>query len=431
MLELSGKVFTDQKDKFPVTSSKGSKYVMVLFAHGINAILAKPMKNISQEEIIQATTNLHKYLTNRGFKPQVRILDNEFPEALKKCFRQNNVTYQLVPPHLYRNNSAECAIATFKDHLIAGLSNVDSSFPMHLWCRLILQATTTLNLLRPSTINPKISTKAILNGAFNYNATPLAPSGTKIIAYEIPTIRKMWAPHGLDGWYIGNASEHYRYHKVYIPKTRAKRIARTVEFFPHLYSMPTILSADAAIEAAKDLTSALQHPHPASLLAHIKDTQLDALRQLAEIFATHTTTPKVPSPPMHPTPRVASPHLKENESIRPLLPLAPATQTPSLFLCSGRNRPISTNTALPTSNKSPIGAAPLQPKRAAPIETSLIRLKPPASSRVTPDNERSLRVHVIPEPDADTAALTPLSARRARLVRRNPHCTKKIRGREF
>ena len=131
-------------------------------------------------------------------------------------------------------------------------------------CRLILQATTTLNLPHPSTINPKISAKAILNGAFNYNATPLAPPGTKIIAYETPTTRKTWAPHGLDGWCISNASDHYRYHKVYIPKTRAKRIARAVEFFPHLYSMPTISSADAAMEAANDLISALQHPHPVS-----------------------------------------------------------------------------------------------------------------------------------------------------------------------
>ena len=115
---------------------------------------------------------------------------SECPEALNKYFRQNNVTYQLVPPHLHRNNSAERAIQTFKDHLIAGLSSVDPSFPMHLWCRLIPQATTTLNLLRPSTINPRVSAEAILNGAFDYNATPLAPPGTQIIAYEPSNKRK-------------------------------------------------------------------------------------------------------------------------------------------------------------------------------------------------------------------------------------------------
>ena len=105
---------------------------------------------------------------------------------------------------------------------------------MHLWCRLLPNATTTLNLLRPSAINPLISAEAQLNGAFDYNKTPLAPPGTKIIAYVTPDGRLTWDPHGLDGWYIGNAPEHYRCHKVYITKTRAERIARTVEFFPHL-----------------------------------------------------------------------------------------------------------------------------------------------------------------------------------------------------
>ena len=142
---------------------------------------------------------------------------------------------------------------------------------MHLWCRLLPQATTTLNLLRPSNINPKVSAEAILNGAFDYNATPLAPPGTKIIAYDTPTARKTWSPHGMDGWYIGNAAEHYRCHKVYITKTRAERIARTVELFPYLYDMPSTSSADAAMEAARDLTAALQNPHPSSPFAPIKD----------------------------------------------------------------------------------------------------------------------------------------------------------------
>ena len=231
MLELSGKVFTDQTGKFPVTSSKDSKYVMVLFAHEKNAILAKPIKNRSQEEIIRLTIKLHEYLTDRRFKPHVQILDNECPEALKKYFRKNNVAYQLVPPHLHRNKSAERSISTFKDHLFAGLSSVDPSFSMHLWCKLIPQANTMLKLLRPSTINPKISAKAILNGAFDYNATSLAPPGTKVIAYKTPTTSKTWSPQSLDGWYIGNMSEYYRCHKVCITKTRAERIARTVEFF--------------------------------------------------------------------------------------------------------------------------------------------------------------------------------------------------------
>ena len=43
-VELEGKVFTDQTGRFPITSNEGSKYVVVLFAEDINAILAEPIK---------------------------------------------------------------------------------------------------------------------------------------------------------------------------------------------------------------------------------------------------------------------------------------------------------------------------------------------------------------------------------------------------
>ena len=80
---------------------------------------------------------------------------------------------------------------------------------MHLWCRLIPLATTTLNLLRPSRLHPQLSAEAVLNGAFDYNVTPLAPPGTKVIVHETPSKRAPWAPHGVDGWYIGSVPEHY------------------------------------------------------------------------------------------------------------------------------------------------------------------------------------------------------------------------------
>jgi hypothetical protein len=107
---------------------------------------------------------------------------------------QQNVTFQLVPPHVHRRNPAERAIGTFKDHFIAGLSTTDKRFPMHLWCQLIPQATITLNLLRASRLNPRLSANEQLNGTFDFNKTPLAPPGTKVIVHEKPQVRQSWAP---------------------------------------------------------------------------------------------------------------------------------------------------------------------------------------------------------------------------------------------
>ena len=43
-VELTGKVSTDQTGRFPVTSSRGSKYLMVLYDHDSNAIIPEPIK---------------------------------------------------------------------------------------------------------------------------------------------------------------------------------------------------------------------------------------------------------------------------------------------------------------------------------------------------------------------------------------------------
>ena len=65
--------------------------------------------------------------------------------------------YQLVDPHNHRVNAAERAIQTAKEHLIAGLCTTDPNVPIQLWDQLIEQCFITLNLLRRSRKNPRLS----------------------------------------------------------------------------------------------------------------------------------------------------------------------------------------------------------------------------------------------------------------------------------
>jgi hypothetical protein len=316
IVDLTGKTYSDQTSRFPHTSSRGHKYVMIFYDHDSNAILAEPIKSRSQQALVQAFSKLHLYLRERGLQPLLHILDNECPATLKSFIRSQGATFQLAPPHLHRTNAAEKAIDTWKCHFISCLSTCHPDFPMHLWCRLIPQATTTLNLLRPSRINPRLSAEAQLNGVFDFNRTPLAPPGTKILVHEAPAVRGTWAPHGVDGWYLGPAVDHYRCYRVYITTTAAERISKTVEFFPHSCAMPRTSSADAARHAALDLVSALQNPAPAAPFAPVGQAQQTALQQLSAIFlaATRvpTTLPTEGSPQAHaptaaPLPRVPSP----------------------------------------------------------------------------------------------------------------------------
>ena len=143
-------------------------------------------------------------------------------------------------------------------------------------------ATTTLNLLLPSRINPKLSDKALLDEAFGYNKTPLAPLGTKVLLQETPKKIGTWAPHGVGGWYVVAAPDHSRFHRIFVLQTHKERIARTMEFFLHKFSMSTTLSAYSAIVAAQDLVHALQHPESATSFTTVQSNQAAVLATLSE-----------------------------------------------------------------------------------------------------------------------------------------------------
>jgi hypothetical protein len=77
-----------------------------------------------------------------------------------------------------------------------------------------------------------MSAYAQLNGNFDFNRTPLVPPGTRVVAHEKPDQRASWDPHGLDGYYLGPALDHYRCYQVHIPKKKGTRIVDTVESPP-------------------------------------------------------------------------------------------------------------------------------------------------------------------------------------------------------
>ena len=134
---FSGKNYTNQTGRFPVTSIRGFKYIMVAYDHDSNTIHAKPMKNCSGPELLKNYTEIHNLLSESGLAPKMHYLDNECPTVLQKFMTAKDERFQLVPPHLHRRNSAERVIQTFKNHFIAGLASVNKHFPVHLWFRLL------------------------------------------------------------------------------------------------------------------------------------------------------------------------------------------------------------------------------------------------------------------------------------------------------
>jgi hypothetical protein len=134
----------------------------------------------------------------------------------------------------------------------------------------------------------------------DYNKTAFAPPGCKIIAHEKPGKRRTWAPHGQHGYSLGPAMYHYQFQNVNISATASERIVDTLEFFPHNYQMPQLSSTDRLLMSAKDMTDALQNPHPEVSFARVGDDTISALADLAAIFKLklrHTPSPTLQAAP--------------------------------------------------------------------------------------------------------------------------------------
>jgi hypothetical protein len=154
-----GQLYTYLTGRFPVISSKGKWYVMICYSYEWNYVTAVPMKSRSASEWLKAYEHIHQELASRGFKPKLQTLDNEASAALKRFFTENDVEYQLVPPHchFHSDNAAERAIHTFKEYFVSGLDSTYPDFSQHLWDRLLPQAEMSLNLLWKSRQHPHLS----------------------------------------------------------------------------------------------------------------------------------------------------------------------------------------------------------------------------------------------------------------------------------
>ena len=97
-IDLSGKISTDQTGRFPVTSSKGNKYIMVALVQDPNSILAEPLKSRSAGELLRGYSAIFDRLEESGLKPTFQITDNECPKSFRAFLKQKQIEHQLAPP---------------------------------------------------------------------------------------------------------------------------------------------------------------------------------------------------------------------------------------------------------------------------------------------------------------------------------------------
>ena len=197
----------------------GMATIFIVYDWTTNAILATPVKNMSEETTVSCFKQNIAYLTKRGFKPILNIIDNVASKAVQAYLEAKNVNIKLVEPHNHRLNPSERAIETFNNHLIAGLSICNASFPSLLWNKSIPQAQDPLNMLRTSRVHTKLSAYAVLEGIHDFNRHLWAPPRTRATIFNPPETRTSFGPRDIYAWYIGPDPQHYCCYNFFLPST--------------------------------------------------------------------------------------------------------------------------------------------------------------------------------------------------------------------
>jgi hypothetical protein len=83
-------IFSDQTGKFPITSARGNKYIMVAVELDGNYIDCEPIQSRKAKSLTEGYQAIFQRWKATGvICPNWHILDNEAPEELKQVIREN------------------------------------------------------------------------------------------------------------------------------------------------------------------------------------------------------------------------------------------------------------------------------------------------------------------------------------------------------
>jgi hypothetical protein len=196
------------------------------------------------------------------------------------------------------------------------------------------QADVTRNLLRSSRRQPKLTAYACLNGNFDFNQSPLAQPGTRVLVHAMPKQRPDMAPHGVDRWYVGPSQEHYRCYKCYVPSTFGIHDALTVDWFPHNIIFPKVTTDKYLQQTANNMLTLLQgttktNPIPSLTYgSHLTNVYIQIAHILKQATAppTPALSPPAPEPRVLPSSHRSTPRTR-TEGARPSTDLSTPNQT--------------------------------------------------------------------------------------------------------
>lgn len=212
LIEVKNQVSVDITGRYTITSSRrGNKYILIMIDWDSNYIkLIVSLKSRNAESYVTAYQEGYNWFLKHGFQSEVLKIDNEISDTLIQASETDKLQYQLASPDDYQQLPAERVIQDVKAHFISIRSIADHVFPADGWDLLLQHTEDTLNMLRPSKLNPLVSACTTVRGYFDYMKTPVAPAGYKVIVHDRPNTRgSPLSDRGTEGYFISQAPEHY------------------------------------------------------------------------------------------------------------------------------------------------------------------------------------------------------------------------------
>ena len=135
------------RQQFPHTLSEGYTYIILWYHYHKNEVFIKLLKNRTEDDINRSLKKIQDKLTAHGYTLKSHQIDNECLVGLKYVMKDIYLEYQLVPPHICKQNLAKQAIIMFKENFTRHTS-ISPKYPMHLWYMLLKHVEMTLKVMQ-------------------------------------------------------------------------------------------------------------------------------------------------------------------------------------------------------------------------------------------------------------------------------------------
>ena len=97
IMDTHSEAFTDLTGPFSYESSRGNRYIFLLYTYGLNRILIECMKNRGDSEMEGVLETCYARLEEVGIKPAMNVLDSECSAAIMSFYARAATDDQLVP----------------------------------------------------------------------------------------------------------------------------------------------------------------------------------------------------------------------------------------------------------------------------------------------------------------------------------------------